>query len=136
MKWLQRLQVLEISQETPGEALTKLSKAPSVSFVSADSQGLKDIGVHIPRVESKPDSVNPTPEPHEGEGSDNGDSKPPASWIVGAAMLEGEAPLPGFRPDRWATLIDDARGFLDRWAGQAAPRARSLGRRSRAPRRS
>ena len=47
MKWLQRLQVLEESQEPPGDALTKLTKAPSVSSVSAPSRVSQDFDAHL-----------------------------------------------------------------------------------------
>lgn len=46
MKWLQRLQVLEESQDRAGGNLTRLTKAPSVSFVSAGSGVLQDFEDH------------------------------------------------------------------------------------------
>ena len=44
---------------------------------------------------------------------------PPAGWKQGVAKLGGMVPLSGFCPVRWAQLVTDACGFLDRWAVQA-----------------
>ena len=44
----------------------------------------------------------------------------PPEWRDGVARLTAMAPLPGFAPGRWATLVADAQAFLDLWAGQAS----------------
>ena len=44
----------------------------------------------------------------------------PPEWRVGVGRLTRMAPLPGFAPRRWATLVTDARNFIEVWSGQAA----------------
>ena len=43
----------------------------------------------------------------------------PPEWRKGVTRLTAMAPLPGFAPRRWATLVTDAQSFPDEWSGQA-----------------
>ena len=44
----------------------------------------------------------------------------PNEWREGIAKLISMAPPPGFTPERWGVVVNDAGSFLDRWATQAA----------------
>ena len=42
----------------------------------------------------------------------------PAEWIAGVAALSNMTPPAGVSQERWATLIADAGGFLEKWRAQ------------------